>query len=120
MHLCIIDVLNNMASTEEAAGLRRSLQQSLDSIYEILYHADVRKQIEIEKNWNKAKGIKILENASINELYKDDLRNIIEARTYYDAEKAVYKFPRKQKDNKYTNFFRNFKSFYEKLHSYSR
>ena len=118
MHLCIIDVLNNMASTEEAAGLRRSLQQSLDSIYEILYHADVRKQIEIEKNWNKAKGIKILENASINELYKDDLRNIIEARTYYDAEKAVYKFPRKQKDNKYTNFFRNFKSFYEKLHSY--
>ena len=30
----------------------------------------------------------------------------------------MYKIPRKQKDNKYTNFFRNFKFFYEKLCSY--
>lgn len=118
MHLRIIEVLNTMATTEEAAGLRRSLQQSLDSIFEILYRADVRKQIEIEKDWSKAKGIKILENVSINELYKDELKNIIEASTFADAEKAVHKFPRKQKDNKYTNFFRNFKSFYERLHAY--
>ena len=118
MHLRIIEVLNTMATTEEAAGLRRSLQQSLDSIFEIIYRADVRKQIEIEKDWSKAKGIKILENVSINELYKDELKNIIEASTFADAEKAVHKFPRKQKDNKYTNFFRNFKSFYERLHAY--
>lgn len=118
MHLRITEVLSSMADTEEAAGLKRSLQQSLDYIFEILYRADVRKQIDIEKDWNKAKGVKILENVSINELYKDELKNIIEARTFADAEKAVYKFPRKQKDNKYTNFFRNFKSFYEKLHTY--
>lgn len=118
MHLRITEVLSSMADTEEAAGLKRSLQQSLDYIFEILYRADVRKQIDIEKDWNKAKGVKILENVSINELYKDELINIIEARTFADAEKAVYKFPRKQKDNKYTNFFRNFKSFYEKLHTY--
>lgn len=107
-----------MADTDEAAGLKRSLQQSLDFIFEILYRADVRKQIEIEKDWNRAKGVKILENVSINELYKEELANIVEAKTFADAEKAVYKFPRKQKDNKYTNFFRNFKSFYEKLHAY--
>ena len=118
MHLRITEILKDMADTEEAAGLRRSLQQSLDSIFEILYRADVRKQIEIEKDWNKAKGVKILENASINELHKDELKNIIEAPTFADAEKKVYKFPRKQKDNKYTNFFRNFKSFYERLHAY--
>ncbi len=118
MHLRITEVLCSMADTDEAAGLKRSLQQSLDSIFEILYRADVRKQIEIDKDWNKAKNVKILENVSINELYKDELKNIIEARTFVDAEKAVYKFPRKQKDNKYTNFFRNFKSFYEKLHAY--
>lgn len=118
MHLRITEILRDMAETEEAAGLRRSLQQSLDSIFEILYHADVRKQIEIEKDWNKAKGVKILENVSINELHKDELRHIIEAPTFADAEKKVYKFPRKQKDNKYTNFFRNFKSFYERLHAY--
>lgn len=118
MHLRITEVLHNMPETDEAAGLKRSLQQSLDSIFEILYHADVRKQIEIEKNWNEAKGVKILENASINELYKGELTNIIEAKTFDDADKAVYKFSRKQKDNKYTNFFRNFKSFYEKLSNY--
>lgn len=118
MHLRITEVLNNMADTDEAAGLKRSLQQSLDFIFEILYRADVRKQIEIEKDWNRAKGVKILENVSINELYKEELANIIEAKTFADAEKAVHKFPRKQKDNKYTNFFRNFKSFYEKLHVY--
>lgn len=118
MHLRITEILKNMADTEEAAGLRRSLQQSLDFIFEILYRADVRKQIEIEKDWNKAKGVKILENVSINELHKDELKNIIKAPTFADAEKMVYKFPRKQKDNKYTNFFRNFKSFYERLHTY--
>lgn len=118
MHLCITEVLGNMADTDEAAGLRRSLQQSLDSIFEILYRADVRKQIEIEKDWAKAQGVQIMDNVSINELHKDELKNIIEARTFADAEKAVYKFPRKQKDNKYTNFFRNFKSFYERLHNY--
>ncbi len=118
MHLRITEILQDMADTEEAAGLRRSLQQSLDSIFEILYRADVRKQIEIEKDWNKAKGVKIIENVSINELHKDELKNIIEAPTFADAEKMVYKFPRKQKDNKYTNFFRNFKSFYERLHTY--
>ena len=118
MHLRITEILRDMADTDEAAGLRRSLQQSLDSIFEILYRADVRKQIEIEKDWSKAKGIKILENVSINELHKDELKHIIEARTFAEAEKTVYKFPRKQKDNKYTNFFRNFKSFYERLHAY--
>lgn len=117
MHLRIVEVLNTMAATDEAAGLKRSLQQSLDSIFEILYRADVRKQLEIEKDWSKAKGVKILENVSINELHKDELKNIMEARTFAEAEKAVYKYPRKQKDNKYTNFFRNFKSFYYKLSS---
>lgn len=118
MHLRITEVLHTMADTDEAAGLKRSLQQSLDAIFEILYRADVRKQIEIEKDWNKAKGVRILENVSINELYKKELENIVEAKNFADAEKAVYKFPRKQKDNKYTNFFRNFKSFYEKLRTY--
>lgn len=118
MHLRIIEVLNTMAKTEEAEWLRESLQESLNFIYEILYRADARKRYEIKNDWGKAKGIKILENKSINELYKDELKNIIESSTFADAEKAVHKIPRKQKDNKYTNFFRNFKSFYEKLVTY--
>lgn len=118
MHLRITEVLNKMADTDEAAGLKRSLQQTLDNLFEVLYRADVRNQIDIEKDWNKAKGVKILENVSINELHKDEFRNIIEAYSFADAEKAVYKLPRKQKDNKYTNFFRNFKFFYDELSTY--
>lgn len=56
----------------------------------------------------------ILKNYSINELYKNELNTILSAVDYAEAESNVYKIPRKQKDNKYTNFFRNFKFFYEK------
>ncbi len=115
MHIRIKEVLDGMANTDEARGLKKSLGQSLDLIYEILYHADASEQIEIEEDWRKAQGKDILENCSINELHKDELKHIIESRTFEDAERAVYKFPRKQKDNKYTNFFRNFKSFHYKL-----
>ena len=49
---------------------------------------------------------------------KSDFQKTIEAKSYDEAERSVYKIPRKQKDNKYTNFFRNFKFFYEKLKAY--
>ena len=63
----------------------------------------------------------MLESKSINELpeYKHDLQSIVEAKDYDAAERGCYKIPRKQKDNKYTNFFRNFKFFCNKLVQYS-
>ena len=70
-------------------------------------------------NWSEVKNIRILENKSINELYKNELQTIISSETFEEAEKQVYKNSRKQKDNKYTNHFRNFKFFYEKLGLYS-
>lgn len=116
MFLRIKEVLATMPENPQTKGLERSLQQSLDTIYEILYHADVRKQLDIDGDWNKVKGIKILEDESIKELYKDELTKIIEAETFKDVEKTVCKLPHKQNDNnKYTNFFRNFKFFYDKL-----
>ena len=56
----------------------------------------------------------IIENYSINELYKTELQTILSAVDYAEAESKVIKIPRKQKDNKYTNFFRNFKFFYDR------
>lgn len=119
MQLRINYTLDTMASSPDAEWLRRSLQQSLDTLYEILYRADVRKQLEIKKDWNVAKGAKILENASINELHRDDLNTIIDARTFEDAERNVFRYYKKQKDNKYTNFFRNFKYFHDRLSTYN-
>lgn len=113
------EALDTIQVGPDTRALYMGLSKSQDAIYTILYKADDVKQVEIQDDWNKAKGITILENKSINELYKDDFQNIIEAETYVEAEKAVHKIPRKQKDNKYTNFFRNFKYFYEKLLLYS-
>ena len=119
LQLRLKEVLGDFQMNPDTKALYKGLSNSYDGIFEILFKADDDKQVAIQEDWNKAKGITILENKSINELYKDDFQNIIEAETYIEAEKAVHKIPRKQKDNKYTNFFRNFKYFYEKLLLYS-
>lgn len=119
LQLRLKEVLDTIQISSDTRALFMGLSKSQDAIYTILYKADDVKQVEIQDDWNKVKGITILENKSINELYKDDFQSIIEAETYDEAEKAVHKIPRKQKDNKYTNFFRNFKYFHEKLLLYS-
>lgn len=117
--LCIKKTLRVMPESDDTRALRRGLNNSYEKIFRILYKADEDKFEDIERDWNNAKGIVVLENRSINELYKNDFQAIIEAEDFSKAENSVYKIPRKQKDNKYTNFFRNFKYFYYNLLSYS-
>lgn len=119
LSLRIKDVLKVMPTNDETRALKRGLNNSYEKIFTILYKADEDKFEDIEADWNCAKGIVILENKSINELYKNDFQAIIEAENFTKAEESVHKIPRKQKDNKYTNFFRNFKFFHDKLSGYS-
>jgi len=119
LHLRIGNVLKDMQVNQDTRALWMGLNNSFDKIFRILYKADEEKQVDIQQDWSNARDITIVENKSINEIYKDDFQRIIEAETYTEAEKSVHKIPRKQKDNKYTNFFRNFKFFYEKLLMYS-
>lgn len=58
-----------------------------------------------------------LVNDSINEdiHFKPEFLNILHATTYAGAESKAYRIPRKQRDNRYSNFFRNFKWFYDRL-----
>jgi len=81
----------------------------------LLYKAEDEDIPAMLKNPIQTQGIIILENRSINELHIGEIQKIIEASDFHTAEKNVYKIPRKQKDNKYTHHFRNFKYFYEKL-----
>lgn len=118
LQLCLKDLLDNFNFSPDTAALFMGLNRSYDTICRILYKADDDKQVDMKANWDNARGITILENNSINELYKDDFRLIIEAENFKEAERAVHKFPRKQKDNKYTNFFRNFKYFFDCLSKY--
>ncbi len=119
LQLRLKDALDNFVVDKDTRALQLGLNNSNNKIYSILYKADEDRQVEIMGDWENARGICILENNSINELYKGDFQIIMEAENFKEAERNVHKFPRKQKDNKYTNFFRNFKYFYERLLRYS-
>lgn len=110
--------IERTASDEDSASLCRGLQERRRRIMGILYKAetenisdkpDAAKDAEICR-----RGI-ILENFSINEQYKTELSTILQATDYASAEARVIKIKYKQKDNRYTNFFRNFKFFYGKI-----
>ena len=109
------ETLKSIKVNEDSRMLVAGLKSSRRTILEILYKADEEKQVMIADDWNIVKESKLLLNKSINESYKNELTTILLAEKYYDAEATVYKIPKKQKDNKYTNFFRNFKYFYDRL-----
>lgn len=109
------DVLKDFQRDSQSEALEEGLKENRNKIIRILYKAEVEKRFEILKNWSVVEGILILENLSINEQYKEEVKQIIESEVFETAEKIVHKIPRKQKDNKYTNHFRNFKFFHSKL-----
>lgn len=112
------EILPTIKVDEDDEALVAALKEHRNTIVDILYKTDVEERIALLKDWSKVKGVVVLKNNSINELYKDDLQIILESESFKDAEYRCHKFPKKQKDNKYTNFFRNFKFFYEKLGQY--
>ena len=113
------EILADFPVDEDNEVLAEGLKANRKRIIELLYKADDEKIVQIRRDWNAARGISIIENHSINERYKNEITLILEAKSFNDAEQSVYKIPRRQKDNKYTNFFRNYKFFYEKLQDYS-
>ena len=113
------EILAGFHVDEDNEVLAEGLKANRKRIIELLYKADDEKIVQIRRDWSAARGTSIVENHSINEQYKNEIILILEAETFNDAEQSVYKIPRRQKDNKYTNFFRNYKFFYEKLQDYS-
>lgn len=106
----------NIGNDEDSESLRRGLEDRRRKIMGILYKVDaedISNKPDIIKDSEICKNVAVLENCSINERYKDDLNTILQEVEYIQAEQRVAKIPYKQKDNKYTNFFRNFKFFYE-------
>lgn len=120
LQLKIFNALQEIESTQDqndptTRALRKGLQRFYDIIMGILYKADDDDLIAIENDWNKAKGVEIITNNSINELYKKDLISLIEAQDFSNALRSTTEIKYKKKDNRFTNFFRNFKFFYQKI-----
>lgn len=110
--------IERTASDEDSASLCRGLQERRRRIMGILYKAeteDISDKPDAAKDAEICRRGIILENFSINEQYKTELSTIIQATDYASAEARVIKIKYKQKDNRYTNFFRNFKFFYGKI-----
>lgn len=103
---------------EDSETLCRGLKTRRSEIMQILYKADsdlITEKMDPDKDRIIFNGSTLIENNSINEKYKEELDKILLSLDYYEAESKVYRIPYRQKDNKYTNFFRNFKFFYEKI-----
>ena len=110
--------IERTASDEDSASLCRGLQERRRRIMGILYKAeteDISDKPDAAKDAEICRRGIILENFSINEQYKTELSTILQATDYASAEARVIKIKNKQKDNRYTNFFRNFKFFYGKI-----
>lgn len=113
-------ILPKISNDEESRKLRDALVARRKKIISIIYGID---EDDIEANPNLTidaqmyQKFNAVENKSINEsdTYKKELVNILRSTDFDQAELSAFKTPKKQKDNKYTNFFRNYKFFYEKL-----
>ncbi|WP_218777382.1 DUF262 domain-containing protein [Commensalibacter intestini] len=109
------DVILNIPEDEDSEALIAGLKANRDKIMAILYKAEAEEIPAMRKDYTKTQDILILENKSINELYLKEFNCIIGAKDFKSAEDNVLKISHKRKDNRYTNYFRNFKFFYIKL-----
>ncbi len=110
--------IGRTTNDEDSANLYRGLQERRRRIMGILYKADteyISDKPDRSKDAELCHRPIILENFSINEQYKSDLKTILQATDYEEAEANVTKIRYKKKDNRYTNFFRNYKFFIEKI-----
>jgi hypothetical protein len=111
----LTEAITNVPDDEESEALKAGLKANRNKVMAILYKAEDEDIPAMLKDYTKTQNILILENKSINELFPKEVKTIVEAADFKTSEQNVYKIPRKQKDNKYTNHFRNFKFFFEKL-----
>lgn len=117
--LRIIQAIEETKKDEESENLTYGLIKKRDKLIQMLYKVNDSEILSVLKDFENTPTRHILENNSINELYKNELQTIIKSPDFETAEQRVEKIKYKQKDNKYTNFFRNFKFFYTKLEDLS-
>ena len=109
--------IGTTSQDDDSENLCRGLKERRRKIMGILYRAeteDIPDKPDMVTDRAICSSDPIVENCSINELYKTELQTILGAVDFAEAEHKVYKNNRKHKDNKYTNFFRNFKYFYDR------
>ncbi len=115
----INDAIRSTEKDEDSEELCRKLRERRKSIMQLLYRIEPE---DIPDELDDANDIKIFEkskpllrNESIREQYRKDFNAILGSINLEQAESRVEKIKYKQKDNRYSNYFRNFKFFYTKV-----
>lgn len=115
----INDKINKISSEDdESSGLLNGLKDRRQKILGVLYKVepeDIPERPNAQKDCLIYEKLNILINNSNNEKYKDDLNIILKGLNFESIERNVIKIKYRKKDNAYTNFFRNFKFFYNKI-----
>ena len=105
----INETLENMVDDPESEQLRRGLRERRRNLISILYKTDpdyITDEPDEEKDKEIYNSFSNLINNSNQEKYKEELTNIMKSLKYEDAEQNAIKIQYKQKDNRYTNFFK--------------
>lgn len=104
-------------SSLEGERLRDKLISLKGMIIKMLYHLnDDDEYLYTKRDEYQLQPIDIkYVNDSISELHKDDFVTILLGESYFGITDAVKKIEHRRKDNKYTNFFKNFRYFYREL-----
>ena len=108
--------INNISDDDDSESLKNGLEDKRRKIMGILYKVDaedIKNKPDIEKDKEICKTVNVIDNYSILELNKGEMKKILQGVEYTEIEHSVDTIPYKHKDNKYTNYFRNFKFFYE-------
>lgn len=111
----INEILINFIDDDDSVDLKEGLKRRRAKIMSILYRVDEDnvKAIPKEKDDKELFKNTLLVNDSINKGdYWVDFKNIINSYNINEIERNVKKIPGKKNDNKYSEFFRNFKFFY--------
>lgn len=115
MLLNINKAIKRTGTDAESISLKSGLQERRRVIMKILYTAepeDIPPEPDIEKDSEIFSRPTVnVENQSLNERYKNELGIILRSTDYKNAEDSVCKIKYKRSDNRFTNFFRNFKFF---------
>ncbi|MCL1790274.1 MAG: DUF262 domain-containing HNH endonuclease family protein [Peptococcaceae bacterium] len=115
----INSILQSISDDEDSELIKEALVNRQREIIYCLYSIDEDDVASVIKGSKALSELSLkYMNQSINEEYLQETRIILHGRTLEDIESKVAKIKYKQNDNKYTNFFRNFKFFATKLDSF--
>lgn len=113
---------------ERLIDLLTALRELQSSLITILYNIGqlrvrafrisktIQSYIENNQDYNFTP---IISSNSINEQYGDDLRNILLFNTKDDLNTQRTIIPNRRGENRFTNFYKNFKYFYDKIESFN-